>query len=402
MDSAIYRAFFDHAGWPFLLVSPQGEVVAANPAGHDLFGYPEGTLEGLDLERVLSAVMARTVPGLAGKDISECIFYESEGIRRSGFSIPLEIMACPIQGGSSRLVGVVLRDLREQKRVEARLSESEHRLRQVFEQADVGIVFQGPPGDPFLRVNNAYANMLGYSREELYSRSVEDITHPEDVEASLQLMRRVYDGRDGGNRSIEKRYLRRDGTLVWCRVTVSLVRQGDGEPWFLIAVVVDIGKQKQFEGELQHSLATNRKARQRLEAILASMPDGLLMLDDVHRVVEVNRHFQAICPSIMGLQPGTTVTSQCTHLPPALRGVVLRMSTKKQPVTDFRFPCRVGTGEVKHLSLNAAPVRGDGVDGMVFVVRDVTGSPCPDSDAILMRPAVASQDQASGGAAERR
>ncbi|MFP4072053.1 MAG: PAS domain S-box protein [Desulfovibrionales bacterium] len=374
MQKTACSTFFSTAPLAFLFLSPEGDILAANREAHTMFGHQAGILKGAPVDRILSPEISRTLPTISQKQAGECIVLECEGLRRSGMRFPLEIMACPMVVEGSRLISVILRDLREQKQMAQKLLQSELRLKLVFEQAAVGLVFQGPPGDPFLRVNSAYADMLGYSREELFSKRVEELTHPEDVEASLRLMRRVYDGRDGSDRTLEKRYIRRDGSEIWCRVTVSLARRPGGEPWFLMAVIVDISKQKQFETDLRRSLRHATRQRKRLEAILASIPDGLLILDGSDRVEEINQHFRKICPSIAGLTIGRSIAKQPEHMPPDLRNVVLRLSRTRQRVTDFQFTCRVQTGELKYLSLNGSPVEDHGTGGYVFVVRDISES----------------------------
>ena len=141
---------------------------------------------------------------------------------------------------------------RERKRAEETLRESEERFRGTFHQAAVGIAHVAP-GGRWLNVNDRLCEILGHSREELLERTFGDITHPEDVDSDLDAARRMVEG-EIKTYSKEKRYLRRDGSIVWANLTVSLVRGASGEPKYFISVVEDITERKSAEEGLRRSL----------------------------------------------------------------------------------------------------------------------------------------------------
>lgn len=139
---------------------------------------------------------------------------------------------------------------------EACLRESEERFRGTFEQAAVGIAHVGTDGS-WLRVNSKLAQIVGYTREELLGLTFQNITHPADLNADLELMQDVLAGRRA-NYSLEKRYRRKDGSLIWIDLTVSLVRDAQAEPKYFISVIEDISERKLAEAALQrrnHELA---------------------------------------------------------------------------------------------------------------------------------------------------
>ena len=127
----------------------------------------------------------------------------------------------------------------------AELATSEERFRATFEQAAVGVAHVAPDGR-FLRVNQRFCDIVGYSHEEMLERAHQDITHPEDLGADLDQARQLLDG-EAETYSMEKRYVRKDGETVWVNLTVSLVRDDAGEPRWFVAVVEDIAKRKQGE-----------------------------------------------------------------------------------------------------------------------------------------------------------
>jgi PAS domain S-box-containing protein len=114
-----------------------------------------------------------------------------------------------------------------------------------FENAPVGIAHVTADGN-WVRVNQALCRFLGYSAGELTMMSFRDVTHPDDLAASLARFDRLRDGKIDRH-DTEKRYLRNDGTTVWARLTVSRVRMGDGMLDYFVAIVEDISARKQAE-----------------------------------------------------------------------------------------------------------------------------------------------------------
>jgi PAS domain S-box-containing protein len=152
-----------------------------------------------------------------------------------------------------QLIAQVFTNALLRRRHEVSLQESEEVSRGTFEQAAVGLAHVDTDGH-FLRVNDKLCAIVGYPREELLQLAFQDITHPDDLAADLEYKRQVLSG-EVKTYSMEKRYLRKDGTLVWINLTVSLVRTATGEPRHFIAVVEDITDRKRAEEALRSSEA---------------------------------------------------------------------------------------------------------------------------------------------------
>src|SRR5271157_1814862 len=116
----------------------------------------------------------------------------------------------------------VIKDITERKKAEMQLRDSEERYRATFEQAAVGIVHASLEGQ-YLRCNARFAEIIGYPQEEVPGLNYQQITIPEDQEASLRMHRQLREGA-AESPSIEKRYVRKDGSLVWARATFSSQR----------------------------------------------------------------------------------------------------------------------------------------------------------------------------------
>ena len=163
---------------------------------------------------------------------------------------PLDIRSTDETG----MLAAVFNQMVSQRRsVEQAQREIEERFRATFEQAAVGIVHTGRDGR-FLRVNRKLCEITGYTGGELLERSFADITHPDDREAGTDAVKRLLAG-EIDTYSAEKRYLRKDGTIVWVGLTVALARPESSEPGYLISVIVDITERKHAEAALRQFAA---------------------------------------------------------------------------------------------------------------------------------------------------
>jgi len=138
--------------------------------------------------------------------------------------------------------------IQEHKFASEALAESENRFRQLFEQASVGIALESMRGQLAI-VNPAFCAMFGYSEAELHQMSCAQLSHPDDLAAEAPLFSELCAGKRTSYQ-IDKRFLRKDGTIVWGRVSVSLLQPQDGTEPFIIGMLRDISPLKQRDQEL--------------------------------------------------------------------------------------------------------------------------------------------------------
>jgi PAS domain S-box-containing protein len=184
---------------------------------------------------------------LAGEELSDDA---DQFTRQDGRTEWMRWSMAPWRGGDGRIGGAMLFSEVRTEQLETRraLIESEARFRGTFENAAVGVALVGPDGS-FQRVNNSLTRMLGYSAEELKTKTFREITHPDDLEANLSVLNKTLIG-EAVSYSIEKRYIRKDGGAVWANLTVGCVRKADGTVDYLISVIQDISDRKQAEARL--------------------------------------------------------------------------------------------------------------------------------------------------------
>lgn len=140
------------------------------------------------------------------------------------------------------------RALAEQERAATALRESEERFRAAFHHAVIGMVLTDGEGR-VLRVNRAFEEIVGRPASELIGRGSHEYTHPEDREMNLQWIRSVDTG-EISHATYEKRYIRKDGQVVWARIHLSPVRDESGEATTLVALVEDITEPRRTREEL--------------------------------------------------------------------------------------------------------------------------------------------------------
>ena len=175
-------------------------------------------------------------------------------------------------------------------RAEERLRESEARYRSLVDQVVSGIAETDVEGR-FRTVNDQYCRMVGYSREELLNMRMQDVTHPDDLQRNLQLFERCT--QEGTPFEIEKRYVRKDGSIVWVHNSVSAVCDARGRPRSLAAVSIDISEGKRAEAELLASLQRETAARNEAEILVETsrlLSSGLEFDELVQKMTDLATH----------------------------------------------------------------------------------------------------------------
>ncbi|HEX7070839.1 MAG TPA: PAS domain S-box protein, partial [Rhodothermales bacterium] len=158
--------------------------------------------------------------------------------------------------GEDGVYYAIARDVTAEVERERRLYEIEERFRKAFHYAGTGMGIVDVDGH-WIEVNRKLYSLLGYTERELLGRRLTEITHPDDVGKSMEMIRRLHDG-EIDSYEIEKRYIHRDGHPVWVQLNVSAVRPSDGSAPYFIGQMQDLQARKQAEEELARSEAKYR------------------------------------------------------------------------------------------------------------------------------------------------
>jgi PAS domain S-box-containing protein len=247
-------------------------------------------------------------------------------------------------------------------------------FRNTVEHAPVGIAFANPDGS-FRHCNRAFCSMLGFSAEELRRRSIASLTLAEDRESTVAGHERLWRG-EITHLDVEKRYLRKDGSALWVRVTTSLVRGGSEEPVCSVEFLRDISARK----EMAAALLQNQTL---LATVIAELPLALLACDVTGRVTHYNRAavdlfgIPAEDPAALprDAHPITSHVYQLdgtTPVPPGDRP--LARALRGDNVSDTEFVVVTPTGAVRTAVSSARRLLGPAEQalGAVAVVQDIT------------------------------
>jgi PAS domain S-box-containing protein len=273
--------------------------------------------------------------------------------------------------GASEYVSGVARDVTEKREAHRQIVESEKRFRATFEQAAVGITFIDFAGRR-LRVNQRYCEIVGYSADELMSGA--RATHPEDAAASRLRRDELARGAASTNRAL-KRYVRKDGRVVWCDVTNSLVRNADDKPVYILTVIQDATERVNAQQKLAET-------EELLRSSISSMAEGFLVADTQGRILATNPNAGRILGFPTQELVGRRVTDPAfvairedgTPYTLAERPFSKALATG-EPQVDAVMGMRRATGEIAWVCLNATPLLTpdrSGIRGVVLTFHDIT------------------------------
>ncbi len=247
-----YRALFDRVPDGVYRSTPEGRLLAVNPALVKMLGYDSADeLLKVNIARDLY-VDGRERRKFRGRlDRQGKIHNTAIRLRRKDGSIIYALdNAHTVRNERGRVVYYegTLTDVTELLQAEQALTRSEERYRQTFEHAAVGVAETGLDGR-CMRVNDKLCEITGYSRHELLNKTFMEITHPDDLDEDLRQMQELLEG-SRPSFSMEKRYIRKDGNVVWVALSVGLIRNVDGRPHYTIVVVQDIQDRKKISEAL--------------------------------------------------------------------------------------------------------------------------------------------------------
>jgi len=183
------------------------------------------------------------------------------------------------ESGIVRGVFTAFVDITERRTLELQLQESEQRFFGAFQHAAIGMALVHPDGH-FLRVNTAVCQMLGYREDELLALDITAVTHPDDLDADMELLGQLLSGQRDSYQ-LEKRNFHKDGHSVHLQLSVSVVRDEHQQPRYFVSQAQDISQRKAFEDALH-------RERELAEVTLRSIGDAVITTDTQLRITSLN------------------------------------------------------------------------------------------------------------------
>ena len=370
-----YRATFEQAAVGIVLTSFDGMIVRCNARFAAIVGYPLEEIPGLSVrlitapeDRAASAEVIQRVASGAGAEVLEKRYIRKDGslfwakttvsMQRDGQGRPLHIIA-------------FIEDINERKKAEMQLRDSEERYRATFEQAPIGIVHASLEGR-YLRCNARFAEIIGYPQEEVPGLSFQQITVPEDLESSLGLHHQLREGAEEIP-SMEKRYVRKDGNLVWVRVTLSPQRDGEGRLLYFIAIVEEIQARKEAEERLKVIQEALRRSEERYRTIFQMTLNAITIIRiDDETCIDLNEAYIAITGYQREDVIGKTGLEIGIWANPEDRRKMFEAVRQSSLCLNLEAQFKRKNGTFFWGILSASKIELDGVPCILTVTRDIT------------------------------
>jgi PAS domain S-box-containing protein len=338
-----HEALLELAPDATLLVDGEDRIRAVNARMEDLFRLPRAELVGRPVEELFSRPWLRL--RRTGSSVG------LPALRGDGSEFPAEISLSALDTADGPMVVAAIRDGSEHALREASLREARERFQRVFEDSPVAMALVG---DDFrlTETNAAFCRLTGYSPSELARLTFTDITHPDDIDADLRLARQVFAG-ELRSYSIDNRYVRKTGEIVWVALTVSVIRDDAGRPLKGLGIVQDISERR---AALDLAQAELERLERDHDRILAFAGEGIYHVDDRGRITFAN----PAAAQMLGWSPEELVGKPAHEL---------LHDTHAEGGPYPRFLRRDGTSFAVRLRSDAVPV-GPGAGGEVVVFSD--------------------------------
>jgi PAS domain S-box-containing protein len=289
-DRALLASIVESSEDAIVSMNLDGTIVSWNGGAEKLCGYSRREILGKKVGLMAAPERAENVGRCLATVRQGGTVSEFDTILRAkdGREVDVSFSASPIRDSSGEVVAAsaIVRDVGKRVQAERKLRESEERFREVFEKAPVGMMVVAVDGR-LLQVNTALCQMLGYSAPELLEFTWVKLTHPDDLEPS-RVHAKAALGTPGSFADLEKRYLHRNGSVVWVRVRGSLVRDSAGKALYVVVHVEDITERKRAEEAL-------RESEERFRIMADSCPSTMWVTDATGVKKFVNRAYREFC-----------------------------------------------------------------------------------------------------------
>ncbi|RYJ40430.1 PAS domain-containing hybrid sensor histidine kinase/response regulator [Flavobacterium beibuense] len=257
-----FEKIFNHSSIGIVLLDFDNKPIIANPASMKIFGFDKNDLEkiaqkNITLKDIIYPEDFEEATELRKKLLNgEINSYtiRSRFYKQNGELIWCKLNSSLIKGteNSQNMIISHIEDITEQKHLEETAFENSIRFRSAFEHSPNGMAMVGLDGT-WLMVNKSLCNILGYTKDEFVKLTFQQITYKTDLDADLRLLHETLEGKRD-TYSMEKRYLHKDGSIVYGLLNVSLIRDEENTPLYFISQINDITKRVKAKQELEASL----------------------------------------------------------------------------------------------------------------------------------------------------
>jgi PAS domain S-box-containing protein len=375
-SEARFRAIFEQAAVGIAQASVAGQFLSVNQRFCEFLGYQASELLGKTFgdvthpdDRAESRAKGQQI--LAGELASYS--FEKRYLGRDGqvYWANTSVSVVRDEAGNPQGFLGVIEDVQARKQAEQELQESEERFRQAFDYAAIGMGLVAPNGQ-WIKVNQALCRLIGYAESELVGRTFQEITHPDDLAADLHQMQQMLAG-EIPTYQMEKRYFHRKGHTIWILLSISLVRDHQGEPLYFISQVQDITARKQAEIQLQQALLALQASEAKYRQIVETANEGIWVIDAAGNISFVNPKLATMLGYSIQQMLGQPLFS---FLDPEDRAIAQQqLETTRQGISEsleFKLRHQDGHGVWTWISTNAIFDEAGNYAGTLAMVTDIS------------------------------
>jgi two-component system cell cycle sensor histidine kinase/response regulator CckA len=285
------RGVLETAPDAVVIISGGSKISFVNNSTERLFGYRREELLG----KSLNVLVPDRFRHLHERQVKEFDLnphgramnsgVELFGRRKDGTEFPADIMLSPLRMDHELSVLAMIHEITASKEAERALRESEQRFRSLVEVSPLGILSMGGDGK-FLSCNPAAVKLFGYSEEELLQKHFNDLTHPDDKKIGLPVLKDLRSGKTNIAR-LEKRYIKKDGSVIIAQLTVSAVRDEAGRFKHAVTIIEDVSDRRMAEEAVRRSEGQYR-------SLVEGARDGIFSLSLDMVIESLNPAFETI------------------------------------------------------------------------------------------------------------
>jgi PAS domain S-box-containing protein len=353
-----YRQMFQQNCAVQLLVDPStSAIVAANPAASQFYGYSLEQLQQMNLAQINTLPPEKIAEYMRRSITGERQYFNVQHRLASGEIRDVEVHSGSVDVGDRKLLHGIIHDVTERR-------QTSERFRRFFDLPLVGMAITSSDRR-FLFVNQKLCDLLGYQADQLTGMSWVDVSHPDDVDKNVRVLQQTLSGETDGY-TIDKRFIHRDGSIVYASISARAIRMQDGTVDHLVLTVQDITERKRAEAALRESEERFSKAFH-----ASPQPMSLTTLEE-GRYIDINQRFleisgyrasEVIGQTSMNLQIWENAGARAEFVDP------LREQGRVRNV-ETRF--RTRAGEVRTWLSSAELIELDGRSCILMASSDIT------------------------------
>ena len=302
-------------------------------------------------------------------------------LRPDGKENVIEYLAKSITWRGKKYMIGIDREITGRKRAENELIESETKFSRTFDHSPVGSAFVDLD-QRFFKCNLAFCNFLGYKENELIGKTFSDVTYPEDIELGGKKFKQIVE-REMESCSLKKRFVRKDGNIVWGRINLCLIRDANDNPLFFFPIIQDITEDKNIETglektrkELAEVKISADEVSEFAENLINTVREPLIALDKNLRVVKASRSFYEFFKVSSGETIGTLIYDLGNRQwdIPKLRELLETILPEKTTFDNYEVEHDFTTIGKRIMLLNARKIqRGSGKEQVILLaIEDIT------------------------------